>query len=231
MAEVYWIRKAEHNDIFSQGYVGVTSKTAQERFQSHIKTSRVKSSKKTILNKVISSLGWENLVCETVCICELDYAFWLERKLRPEKMIGWNQNIGGDAPPNMKGRKFTEQHKKNMSNALKGVPASELKLQKIQEIADRKRGKPRPDGATDKQKQTIEKKGPWGNPAAKDNLHLWARADEFYQFYINGRGSVFTENANNLPRSSLTGIFKNFKRGWIPIDDPRWVSKFKKEAA
>ena len=70
MAEVYWIRKKEHTDIFSQGYVGVTSKTAQDRFKVHIDTANAKKSKKSVVHKAIKAIGAENLICETVIIAE-----------------------------------------------------------------------------------------------------------------------------------------------------------------
>lgn len=230
MAEVYWIRKKEHTDIFTQGYVGVTSKTAQERFKEHLKCARVPSTVKTILYKAINSVGLDNIVCETVCISELDYAFDLENKLRPTEMIGWNQIIGGSAPPSPLGRKFSEEHRNNMSKSSKGVPASEAKLAHIQSIADRKKGKQRPEGATDKQLQTILNKGPWNNPAAKGTRQFWEKADIYYPYFLEGKGVVKTAKELGLVESNLVGIFRNFKSGWIPLNDDRWVQEFKQEA-
>lgn len=228
MAEVYWIRKTSHTDIFTEGYVGVTSKTAQDRYKEHLKQSRVPSSVKTILHKVIKALGADELVCETVCICELDYAFDLENKLRPSEMIGWNQIVGGSSPPNRKGQKFSEEHRNNISKGLKGLPASEAKLAHIQSIADRKKGKQRPDGATEKQLLTILNKGPWNNPAAKDKREFWEKADIYYSYFLDGKGAVRTAKEFGLTESNLFGIFRNFKNGWVPINDERWLSEFNK---
>ena len=230
MAEVYWIRKLGHTDIFTEGYVGVTSKTAQDRFKEHLKHSRVPSTTKTILHKVIKALGVDELICETVCICELDYAFDLENKLRPTEMIGWNQIVGGSSPPNRKGQEFSEEHRNNISKGLKGLPASEAKLTHIQSIADRKKGKARPNGATEKQLLTILNKGPWNNPAAKNTRIFWEKADLYFTFFLEGKGAVKTARELGLTESNLVSIFKNFKLGWIPLNDERWIQEFKKEA-
>ena len=58
MAEVYWIRKEDHIDVFTQGYVGVTSKTAQERFKEHVKVANSKASKsdKFLISSTILSI-------------------------------------------------------------------------------------------------------------------------------------------------------------------------------
>ena len=40
MAIVYWIRRPEHTDIFSEGYVGVTSRSLEERIADHVKVAR-----------------------------------------------------------------------------------------------------------------------------------------------------------------------------------------------
>lgn len=120
MAEVYWIRKPEHTDVFTQGYVGVTTKTAQERFQGHIYTAFNRREVKSIVHKAIIAIGPENLVLETICICEEDYAYVLENKLRPSKLIGWNVAIGGSKPPGVKGLPVSEETRKKLSKANKG---------------------------------------------------------------------------------------------------------------
>lgn len=125
MAEVYWIRKKEHTDIFSQGYVGVTSKTAQDRFKVHIDTANAKKSKKSVVHKAIKAIGAENLICETVIIAEEAYCYGVENKLRPEKSIGWNVAIGGEKPPGVKGLPVSQETRDKLSKSLKGRPMPE----------------------------------------------------------------------------------------------------------
>lgn len=125
MAEVYWIRKQDHTDIFTQGYVGVTSKTSQERFKVHIDTANAKKSKKSVVHKAIKAIGAENLICETVIIAEEDYCYEIENKLRPEKSIGWNVAIGGEKPPGVKGLPVSQETRDKLSKSLKGRPMPE----------------------------------------------------------------------------------------------------------
>lgn len=119
MAEVYWIRKQSHTDIFTEGYVGVTSKTAQDRYKVHVDISRGEKSKHSVVHKAIKALGVDNLVVETICICTEEYAYDLENKLRPTKSIGWNVAIGGDKPPGVKGLEVSEETRQKLSVAMK----------------------------------------------------------------------------------------------------------------
>jgi hypothetical protein len=100
MAYVYWIKRKEHTDVFSEGYVGVTTVELEKRFLQH---SRVP---KTSVGKAIRAIGIENLEIVPLVIAEADYCYEVEAKLRPREMIGWNQAVGGSAPPNKRGIKF-----------------------------------------------------------------------------------------------------------------------------
>lgn len=79
MAILYWVHLPEHTDIFTQGYVGVTS-NAHRRFTSH------KHKFKEYSNSLISS---------TILIADKSYCYLIEQKLRLEKNIGWNKSRGG----------------------------------------------------------------------------------------------------------------------------------------
>lgn len=125
MAEVYWIRRPEHTDIFSQGYVGVTSKTAKERFKVHIDTANATKSKKSIVHKAIKAIGPENLICETIIVAEESYCYEVENKLRPVVSIGWNVAIGGTKPPGVKGLPVSQETREKLSKASKGRPMHE----------------------------------------------------------------------------------------------------------
>ena len=120
LAEVYWIRKQSHTDMFSEGYIGVTSRTAQERYQEHVYAAQCRKGKKSVIHKAIIALGKDNLVVQTVCKCTEEYAYWLENKLRPEPSIGWNVSIGGEKPPGVKGLPVSEETRKKLSEAHKG---------------------------------------------------------------------------------------------------------------
>lgn len=124
MAEVYWIRKQSHTDMFSEGYIGVTSRTAQERYQEHIYAAQCRKGKKSVIHKAIIALGKDNLVVQTICKCTEEYAYWLENKLRPEPNTGWNVSTGGEKPPGVKGLPVSEETRKKLSKAQKGKKVS-----------------------------------------------------------------------------------------------------------
>ena len=120
MACVYWIRKQEHTDVFSEGYIGVTSRTAEERFKEHVDHSNSNSRKKSIIHKAIKAIGKENLVVETILIADEWYCYDIENKLRPSELIGWNVAIGGSKPPGVKGLPVSQETRDKLSKSLKG---------------------------------------------------------------------------------------------------------------
>jgi predicted GIY-YIG superfamily endonuclease len=123
---VYWIRCADHTDLMTQGYIGVTN-NSERRFAQH---SRSKENPHFVF--AIKKYGWENLIKTQILIAKQEYCLEVERKLRPTNSIGWNCAIGGGKPPNLLGRRFVRtkpiwnkglklsaEHCKNVSKAVK----------------------------------------------------------------------------------------------------------------
>lgn len=132
MAEVYWIRLPEHTDMFTQGYIGVTTKTAQERFTAHVNASKLNKKHHLKISYAIRKYGAENLVVQTLVICDDSYSLELEEKLRPHKEIGWNLAKGGSKPPVREG-KMSAEFCKAISDRNKGVAKSQETRNKISE--------------------------------------------------------------------------------------------------
>ncbi len=128
---VYWIRKPEHTDMFSQGYIGV-SKHWGKRVIEH---SRRKDN--FYLANVTAKYGWDALVKTQIVIGAEDYCLEIEAKLRPTDKIGWNLVRGGGKPPlltgprpNLKGRpsprkgvKLSDELKAKMGAPKRGKPS------------------------------------------------------------------------------------------------------------
>ena len=76
---VYWLHLSDEQDMFTQGYIGVTS-NIKKRMRSH------KHRFKHI---------WNNIILETILIGSKDYCYSIEKKLRPIRHIGWNCANGG----------------------------------------------------------------------------------------------------------------------------------------
>lgn len=88
---VYWIRLPEHADVSTEGYVGIT-KNLKERIRAHKKNRR-----KTILTSAAKKYSWENFVVDVVYEnLSLQEALSIEATLRPEQLIGWNCQRGGE---------------------------------------------------------------------------------------------------------------------------------------
>ena len=143
MNSLYWIHHPEHNDIFTQGYVGVSNKV-KRRFSEHKNLGA-----NAHLKNAITKYGWDNLIKEIVLISSKAYCLMIETKLRAEDDIGWNLKSGGGMPPVNRwnlgkkmnpesiekmrqkntgnsyclGYKHTEEAKRNMSAARMGKPS------------------------------------------------------------------------------------------------------------
>jgi hypothetical protein len=88
MAVIYWLHFPEHADMFSQGYIGVTS-SFNRRFASH------KHKFKCVA---------ENLIMKVLLVADKSYCYLIEEKLRPNRHIGWNKAPGGHCNNVMNGK-------------------------------------------------------------------------------------------------------------------------------
>lgn len=221
MAEVYWIRFPEHTDLFSEGYVGVTKTNTKARFRGHLQYSKSGRGKTSRIVNIIQKYGREGLVLETLVICDLEYAYELEAKLRPEDRIGWNVSPGGEICRNYGGYTLSEDTKKKMSEARRGVPyPPEFGIKISQALKGRVNG-PLSKESLDKREITR-----FYNNMDKYS-DVWSVADKCYQFYLTGLSSHLTEKQMSLRKQSLKNMFYRFADGWVPEKDQRWIDKFK----
>ncbi len=135
-AFVYWIRNTLHNDIFYQGYVGV-SLDVNKRIHTHL--NRIKNNKHGNFN-LLENIK-DGFVIDVVLISDENTCYEIEAKLRPMNNIGWNINAGGIKPPSrlgikriekygktwapMQGKKHSKETKNKMSVSSLGKPKSE----------------------------------------------------------------------------------------------------------
>jgi group I intron endonuclease len=113
---VYWIHTKEQNNIYKEGYIGITNSFSQ-RMANHKSFS---SKSDYPIYNAIKKYGWNNLIKETLLISNEDYCKLIEFKLRPFKRIGWNLSEGGRSFPNLKGIKQSKEHIEKRKKALKG---------------------------------------------------------------------------------------------------------------
>jgi hypothetical protein len=120
--------------MFSQGYVGISN-----NFQVRLRNHKSKPTNKHMFN-AINKYGWDNLVKEKILIASQEYCVTIEKQLRPEDFIGWNQTAGGGVPPKAKkgmgkGRKLSQETKDKLSKAGKGRQFSMDSIEKIRQKA------------------------------------------------------------------------------------------------
>ena len=113
MSFVYWIHLAEHTDMYSEGYIGVSDEPAK-RLKEH--TSLVKNNKhyNPYLSRVFKK--YKDTIIQTI-IFEggKSHCYLNEEILRPKPGIGWNINKGGDCPPSTLGKSLSTEHKAKIS--------------------------------------------------------------------------------------------------------------------
>jgi len=110
---VYWIRDPEHTDVFTEGYVGVTS-DLRKRVKSHVRNAFKGD---YYLHRTYKKhLKDEDFVVEKLLIAPRWYCLEIEYKLRPERYVGWNTAIGGE---------HTLRHSQ-VTHGLSGTKASKV---------------------------------------------------------------------------------------------------------
>ena len=120
---VYWIRKVEHTNIYTEGYVGVST-NIERRWREHITEARANRHPNAFLCNVINEHYPDSLIFEIVYLSNEDNCYNYEEMLRPETNIGWNLRskgpIGKMSEEGRKsisaktlGKKLTEKEKEN----------------------------------------------------------------------------------------------------------------------
>lgn len=97
---VYWIKKPYHSDPYTQGYVGIT-KNFEQRKMAHAQSRLIG---RRLKNGAKFEVLYADLSKEEACL--------IEEKYRPEELIGWNINKGGNIPPSQLGKVYEKQLRK-----------------------------------------------------------------------------------------------------------------------
>jgi len=115
---VYWIKRKHFTD-YKEGYIGVTSKSLEERFKIHSKYAK----KSSVVRKAIEK--YDDIEIVQLFEGSKEECLKLEYSLRPEEKIGWNLVKGGGLPPkNEKGGASSKKIAKTLKS--KGIcPYSE----------------------------------------------------------------------------------------------------------
>ena len=122
---LYWIKHSDHNDIRSEGYVGISS-NVNNRFKRH----KFLHTNKHLAN-AIKKYGWKNLIKQVMLVADESYCLMIEKLLRAKESIGWNIAIGGGKPPLYKGgNPLSEETKAKISATKTGVKLTGANLER-----------------------------------------------------------------------------------------------------
>lgn len=225
MAELYWIHLAEHTDIFSEGYVGITKHTTKERYRGHYKQSiRKDRSNNQIISNAIRKYK-DNLIVETIVISDIDYVLDLEVKVRPTEKIGWNLRAGG-ARGSVKGIKHTEEYKESASKQHLKMWADPNYARKRAILNDAKQIED-----YSYLDENFEPRVFWQTRYRSGRIYnLWKNIPDIYSLYLEDELVSPKQISNILPlyrnHSFTSKILKFIKSGWCPLEDTAFMEYF-----
>lgn len=217
MAYVYWITENVNLDIRTNGYVGITTKTVNERIKSHkYNYKRFCNGKEVGCKKLYSILkrlgGWDTVTIVVLCEADIRYCLDIEFKLRSTPDVGFNTRVGGDAHVMFK-RTISEATRLKLAAIRKKwvmSPTSRIKLS----IDRKEAGNP------------MFGTPPWDNPAATPkSKETWYFADTVYSYWFHNKQGVrkTIKSFLNLNYWTVDSMIRKFKTGWIPREDKTWL--------
>jgi len=116
---VYWLHFQEHDNIETDGYIGVTNNPFR-RLREHLYNPSSKKDKNPFLSSIVKK--HKTKIIQTIIFQgSEDSCYSLEYTLRPVKNIGWNCSIGGNRPPSRLGWKPSNSTLEKRSKSLKGI--------------------------------------------------------------------------------------------------------------
>lgn len=112
---LYWICEPSHDDVFTQGYVGI-SYDPEYRLKQHIALSKGnRISRHPEFTKALVSGSYNHQI---LLIASREYCMSVERILRPSIGLGWNIAIGGDGGNIFKHGLTSSKYKRDFFNML-----------------------------------------------------------------------------------------------------------------
>ena len=102
-AVVYWLHTVDCTDVFTQGYIGVTTRSVKIRFREHINKFRSSYNSYNPLHLAFLNVGLPNIILSELHSCLAEDAYCLEKMFRPYDGIGWNSVQGGKLSPTVIG--------------------------------------------------------------------------------------------------------------------------------
>ena len=200
--------------MFTQGYIGITTRTADERFAEHASEARL--GKQQTLYKAMRKHS-DKIVLTTLVVADEEYSLDVERKLRPSERIGWNIVPGGGKPP--KHVRHTEEAKAKISAGYKPTEARKV-------AAEARRGAVKSEEAKAKMREKAKGRLPWST--SKADKSLWRKAGEIFEFWQANTHLGYIKLGQHFGFESKYAVksmyLKLTKQSWNPFEDPKWLA-------
>lgn len=203
--EVYWVRLAEHKDITSEGYVGITCQGTSTRFMKH-RSHANNGNEDWLFHNAIRKHGHKNLLVDTMLVCDYKYALEIENKLRPRTFIGWNtcEGGGGGFLEGLEKLHGTPEFSKMRSEHMYGAWQDEEYVEKLMKS----------------RKNYYDNTPPWRREGNAVNHLSWKMAGVCYLLHSKfGWNNGKISNYLMLNKGSMCRVFDYFKDGWNPLED------------
>lgn len=250
--KLYWLRHEDHQDMTSEGYVGITGKSLRERMNQH--SICAEEGIEYPVYNAIRKYG-DKIIVDVICIGDEEYILSLEESLRKYPHIGWNIDSGGSG--------INSEVMKKMWASEKGDLWREEKRQRYKEdpsLVDalhkgarefiRNGGKEILRQRTAEQWEDPEKRalrekankragksktdhynkvGNW--LSSKTNHYVWENAKTLYDLYIEdqsiSRGKFAKKTGYTVNEIDCIHR-KYFQKGWNPYEDEKWIEFYEK---
>ena len=95
VAVLYWLHLADYTDVFTQGYVGVTTRSIDVRFKEHCSRYNNSYNSYNPLHLAFNKYGTENIIKTRLCVSTAREIYEIEKIFRPFEYMGWNTAQGG----------------------------------------------------------------------------------------------------------------------------------------
>lgn len=200
---LYWIHLPEHTDFLTEGYIGITKNSPENRFTQHRANALRYQRKGRYLSplKVALIEYPDKLLLKTLVIGSQKYIKDLEREIRPTIRIGWNLSRGGGTPEDIRVMGYgSEYHKSQLRKYL------------------------------DENGHYAETRSPWllASSIEGDSKSIWSVADIIYKIKDKTATSITKILGIEADRDGRNGsvrtIMKRIKSGWVPKEDTDWIS-------
>lgn len=248
MAELYWIRTEGMKDMFSEGYVGISTISAQRRWNYHKAAAKDPTKSHLPIYRAFVKYGVDQLIMSVVLVGSEDYVKDMECKFRPTERIGWNLAVGGQDTgrgrthseeeiakrlKSREGYRHSEDTKVKISQASKGRAKSEGHKEAIRQtrlgsssseetrrkISLSNMGKVMSESFKNKMSEIAKNKKPWEH--SKVDKLLWSNAIEIcaMQPTLKSFSTTYVGRELNMKPCSVFTIVDKIKSGWNPSED------------